>query len=251
MRTAQGLVRGSLACLLCFSGVAGAQVIDGRDIGNTLGVGAIWNTEPYRGLDNEAWVFPTFTWRSGRFFVRETGLGFQMAGDESWSLDAFAELRFDGYDADDSDFLAGMDDRDGSLDAGVAVVRRSPTLGKFAFSVAHDTLDRHGGYQADVTWSKRTRFGVPSVRVAFYSSSLADYYFGVEPNEARPGRPAYSPGGSMVLNANYTIGAPINDRWAWVGNVGADFYSSDISDSPIMEDSSRIFVFAGASYRFP
>lgn len=250
MRGVRSLVYSTLACLLCFSGTATAQLIDGRDTGNTLGVGVLWNTEPYRGLDNEAWVFPTFTFRSGSFFVRETGLGFQIAGDERWSFDAFGEVRLEGYDADDSDFLAGMDDRDMSLDAGVAYVRRSPTLGKFAFSIAHDTLDRHGGYQADVTWYKRTRIGIPSVRVAYYSSSLANYYYGVEANEARPGRPAYAPGASVLLNANYTLGAPITPEWNWLLNVGVDFYPSDIRDSPIIEDSRRIYAFVGASYRF-
>ena len=250
MRPAKALIRCTLLCLLLQSGVALAQVIDARDTGNSIGVGALWSTEPYRGVDSEAWIFPTFTWQRGRFFVRETGLGFQVAGDENWSLDAFAELRFDGYDADDSDFLEGMDDRDDSLDAGFAVVRRLPTLGKFAFSIAGDTLDRHGGYQADVTWSKRTRFGIPAVRVAYYSSSLADYYFGVEPNEARPGRPAYAPGAGVLFNANYSLGGPINDRWVWVANVSADFYPSDIRNSPIVEDSQRIAVFAGASYHF-
>jgi MipA family protein len=250
MRPAQWLLRGTLASLLCVPGLASAQLIDGRDTGNTLGVGALWNTEPYRGLDNEAWVFPTFTWRSGNFFIRETGLGFQVAGDDNWSFDAFGELRFEGYDADDSDFLAGMDDRDGSLDAGVAYVRRSPTLGKFAFSIAHDTLDRHGGYQADVTWFKRTRFGIPAVRVAYYSSSLANYYYGVEASEARPGRPAYAPGAGVFLNASYTLGAPITPAWNWLANVGVDFYPSEVRDSPIIEDSRRIYVFVGASYSF-
>jgi outer membrane protein len=233
------------------AGYASAQVIDGRDTGNTLGVGVLSNTEPYRGLDSELYVFPTITWQIGRVFVRETGLGVQIAGEENWSLDGFAEWRFDGYDAGDSDFLEGMDDRDGTLDAGLAYVRRSPTLGKFAFSLGADTLDRHGGYQADVTWSKLTRFGVPSVRVAYYSSSLADYYFGVEANEAALGRPAYSPGAGVIISPNYSFGGKLTDRWNWVGNIGADFYPNDISDSPIMEDSYRAYVFVGASYRFP
>lgn len=251
MRRFAALFRLSIALVLLHAGAAGAQVIDGRDTGNTMGVGLLWNTEPYRGVDSEFYAFPTITWRIGRVFVREAGLGFQIAGDTHWSVDAFAELRFDGYDADDSDFLDGMDDRDGTLDAGLAYVRRSPTLGKFAFSVAADTLDRHGGYQVDITWSKLTRFGLPSVRVAYYSSALADYYYGVEADEAAPGRPAYSPGGSIVISPNYTFGAPLTDRWNWLVNVGADFYPDDISDSPIMEDSYRAYVFLGASYRFP
>ncbi len=234
-----------------YAGYAGAQVIDGRDTGNTLGVGLLANTEPYKGLDSEVYVFPTITWQIGRVFVRETGLGVQILGDESWSLDGFAEWRFDGYDAGDSDFLDGMDDRDGSLDAGLAYVRSSPTYGKFTLSLGADTLDRHGGYQADITWLKLTRFGVPAVRIAYYSSSLADYYFGVEANEATLGRPAYSPGAGVVISPNYSIGGKLTDRWGWVGSVGADFYPDDISDSPIMEDSYRAYVFVGASYRFP
>lgn len=237
--------------IVLYAGHAGAQVIDGRDTGNTLGVGVLWNTEPYKGLDSEVYVFPTITWQIGRLFVRETGLGVQILGGEGWSLDGFAELRFDGYDAGDSDFLAGMDDRDGSLDAGLAYVRGSPAYGKLTFSLGADTLDRHGGYQADVTWLKLTRFGVPAVRVAYYSSSLADYYFGVEANEAVLGRPAYAPGAGVVISPNYSVGGKLTDRWNWVGSVGADFYPSDFSDSPIMEDSYRAYVFVGASYRFP
>jgi outer membrane protein len=246
----------TLPALLLFAlfslhaGTADAQVIDGRDTGNTLGVGVLWGTEPYVGVDNDVFVFPTITWQIGRVFVRETGLGFQIAGDEHWSVDGFAEWRFEGYDADDSDFLDGMDDRDGTLDAGIAYVRRSETFGKFAFSIGADTLDRHGGYQADITWSKLTSFGVPSVRVAYYSSSLADYYFGVEANEAAPGRPAYAPGSSLIWNVNHSIGAPINKNWNWVANVGADFYPSDVSDSPIVDDDYRAYVFLGASYIF-
>lgn len=232
------------------AGHAGAQVIDGRDNGNTLGVGVLWNTEPYKGADSEFYAFPTITWRIGRVFVRETGLGFQIVGDEHWSLDAFAELRFDGYDAEDSDFLEGMEDRDGTLDAGLAYVRRSETFGKFAFSVGADTLDRHGGYQADITWSKLTRFGLPSARVAYYSSALADYYFGVEADEATPDRPAYAPGSSVVVSLYYTIGKPLTKNWNWIASAGADFYPDDIADSPIMEDDYRAYVFVGASYLF-
>jgi outer membrane protein len=244
------LARILIVWIALYAGHAGAQIIDGRDTGNTLGVGVLGTTEPYKGVDNEVFAFPTITWQVGRVFVRETGLGFQIAGDEQWSLDGFAEWRFDGYDADDSDFLEGMDDRDGSLDAGVAYVRRSETFGKFAFSLGADTLDRHGGYQADVTWSKVTGIGLFSARLAYYSSSLADYYFGVEADEATPDRPAYAPGSGVVSTLSYTIGRPLSENWRWVANVGADFYPNDIADSPIMDDDYRISVFVGASYVF-
>ena len=250
MRPVVLLARSLIVWIALHAGLAGAQVIDARDTGNTLGVGVLWNTEPYKGVDSELYAFPTITWRIGRLFVRETGLGFQIAGDERWSVDAFAEWRFDGYEEDDSDFLDGMDDRDGTLDAGFAYVRRSETFGKFAFSVGADTLDRHGGYQADITWSKLTRFGLPAVRIAYYSSSLADYYFGVEDAEATLDRPAYAPGSGVIWSLYYTLGKPLTKNWNWVASVGADFYPDDIADSPIMEDDYRAYVFVGASYLF-
>lgn len=250
MRAARVLAKLFTLWIVLHAGLAGAQVIDGRDTPNTLGVGVLWSAEPYKGVDSEVYVFPTITWQIGRVFVRETGLGFQIAGDQHWSLDAFAEWRFDGYEEDDSDFLDGMDDRDGSLDAGLAYVRRSDTFGKFAFSVGADTLDRHGGYQADITWSKLTRFGIPAVRVAYYSSSLADYYFGVEADEATPDRPAYAPGSGVITSLSYTIGRPINKHWTWVASGGVDIYPDDIANSPIVDDDYRAYVFAGVSYKF-
>ena len=87
MRPVALLARFLILWIALQAGHAGAQVIDARDTGNTLGVGVLWNTEPYKGVDSELYAFPTITWRIGRLFVRETGLGFQIAGDEHWSVD--------------------------------------------------------------------------------------------------------------------------------------------------------------------
>ena len=75
MRPVVLLARSLIVWIALHAGLAGAQVIDARDTGNTLGVGVLWNTEPYKGVDSELYAFPTITWRIGRLFVRETGLG--------------------------------------------------------------------------------------------------------------------------------------------------------------------------------
>ncbi len=80
--------------------------------------------------------------------------------------------------------------------------------------------------------------------------NLSDYYFGVSEAEARPDRPAYSPGDSQW------IGFGINTAWhasekivlfANVGFVGAD---SSIENSPLVEEPNFSALFVGGTYIF-
>ena len=56
---------------------------------------------------------------------------------------------------------------------------------------------------------------------------------------------------SVGIGAIYPLAKKLGFTTAGIVSTRALEYPDDISDSPIMEDSYRAYVFVGASYRFP
>ena len=211
-----------------------AAAQESRRVGNSLGVAALWENELYRGLDASVTAYPFATWRAGRFFLRGPGLGVELWADDAWKLDAFAQWRFDGYDADDSDFLAGMDDRRETLDAGLAVERKLGAYGHLNLSASADTLGRVEG----------------QVRARWQSDALVDYYYGVTAGEARPDRPAYEPGSGLTWSLGLLTAAPLGKRWLLFVGANIDLLPDAIQDSPIVDGSTNTRVFGALAWRF-
>ena len=239
----------ALAPLLALAGPP-ATAQDSKRIGNSLGLAALWENGLYRGVDASVDAYPFATWRAGRFFLRGPGLGVELWSDPAWKVDVFANWRFDGYEADDSDYLAGMEDRRETLDAGFAIERELGDYGRLNLSAATDTLGRHEGQELELQWSYRVRFVEASLRARWQSDALVDYYYGVEPSEALPGRPAYAPGSGLTWSVGLFTAMPIGKHW--LGFVGAnlDLLPDSIRDSPIVDASTRTRVFGALAWRF-
>ena len=226
----------------------------------TAGVALGVTSQPYAGVDDRARLFPIplVTYRGERFqflgkaaqaTLYETG-----ADGTALRLSAVADWRFQSYDAEDSPALAGMDDRSGTLEAGGRV---SAERGRYALTLTAlaDTLSRHGGYQVDAQLGAdivRTRYTGISVNagVRYQSSSLADYYFGVDPEEARGSRPAYEMGGAWLPSVGLTARQALSRRVSLFGIAQYEVLPDAISGSPIVDRDGQVFAFAGVSYAF-
>ena len=227
-----------------------AAAQESRRVGNSLGVAALWENELYRGLDASVTAYPFATWRAGRFFLRGPGLEVELWADEAWKLDAFAQWRFDGYDAADSDFLAGMDDRRETLDAGLAVERKLGDYGRLNLSAAADTLGRHDGQELELQWSYPLGRVEGQVRARWQSDALVDYYYGVTAGEALPDRPAYEPGSGLTWSLGLLTAAPLGKRWLLFVGANIDLLPDAIQDSPIVDASTNTRVFGALAWRF-
>ena len=86
----------------------------------TFGALAIERDAPYRGLDEDVLVVPLVRFEGERAYLRGLRGGIVAVREGGFEFGPFLQVRGDGYDAGDSGFLAGMDDRRFSLDAGVA-----------------------------------------------------------------------------------------------------------------------------------
>ena len=220
----------------------------------SVGAALAVTTQPYEGAEDRVRLFPIplvayrgarlrFTGKTGEAILRERA---------GITVSAVADWRFQSYDAADSPALAGMDDRSGTLEAGVRAERRAGRYGFGAIALA-DALGRHGGYQleaqagAELVRSRSAGLGVTAA-LRYQSASLADYYFGVDPEEARPGRPAYETGAAILPSVGITARRSLGRRLSLFGLAQAERLPGAVTDSPIVDREVQAFGFVGLSY---
>lgn len=220
----------------------------------SLGLGVIASPEPYAGLDDvDLQPVPLLTYRHGRFRFQGIEAGYTLLGGEAWRLDAVARGRFGGYDAEDSPFLRGMRDRRFTADAGLEATYQPAATG-LELSLVHDVLDRHGGWAAGASlfheWGVRRWRITPRLGAEWGSDDLLDYYFGVRPGEAAPGRPAYAPGAAVTWEAGVSVLYLSPARWTLFALAQLERLPGEVDASPIVVDDTAVSGFVGVGYRF-
>lgn len=221
----------------------------------TLGLVAGYDDKPYEDLDSDEKriIAPLIIYEGERLFWRGVTGGWKFVNRSDLEVAAILELRgTDGYDANESDFLDGMDDRDGTVDGGFHI-RWMPSNFGLKFTMIADLADEYDGYevrgegiyQAQAgNWSNRISAGV-----IYESEDLVDYYYGVKASEARPGRPEYS--GDSTVNFRLqavTSYTPEGSRWSYFLGGSYHLLGDEIDDSPITDDDGQFMVLAGFGY---
>ncbi len=233
--------------------IADAETRPARGDSMALGMGFTYKNALYRGDDSSVLPVPLIMLEKGQFFIKGRVAGYRLYQDERFAFDVIGQWRFDGYDADDSDYLEGMDDRKMTLDGGAAVTLFDG-WGQTTVSYVGDLLGRHSGQELSVTYSKPFRFEkwslTPSAGIRFYSSSLGDYYYGVQPDEAVAGRAAYDAGDSLNPFAGLSVTYSFNEKWSALTTVRYTWLDSEITDSPIIEDHHDLLLMTGLLYTF-
>jgi MipA family protein len=217
-----------------------------------LGIGTRVEQSPYRGESGSADLYPILTYEGERVYLRGTRGGLRLIDKPSFQLEAIAQGRLTNYRGESGQYLEGMF-RTTALDAGLSAI--VPTaLGEFSLDVLGDISDTHHGYEVAGAWARNWDFGAlrlrPTVILTAYSRDLADYYYGVQAAEARPDRPAYSPGSSASVRAALYGSYRLTKNNYLIGSLGVTRYSGSIGDSPIVESATDFTAFAGYQYRF-
>ncbi len=232
---------------------AGMQEFKDRR-GFGLGLAVAYSDEPYRGMDDDVMPFPILRYRGKRFSALGPNLSYLLLGLESpWSFSATLTPAFDGYDADDSSFLDGMDDRDKTVEGGFEV-EYDAKIADFSLAYKHDLLDQHDGYQVEAgirrAWFLGRFIVSPSVSYNYWSEDRSDYYFGVRAEEATAVRPEYELDGTANWDAGVFASTDITPRVFALAGAGYTYYDDDIRDSPIVSADGKFRVFVGFGYMF-
>ncbi len=233
---------------------AGAQEKDRTASTLYLGAGPYIQDQPYEGAGSLVLPTPVVFFDNRRLYARWARFGIYLYGRENWGLSITAQPVPLQYEASDSDVLSGMKDRDSSWEAGFALGGEND-LGFAELALFRDILGRSGGTKLRLELGKRWKKGrwtlVPSLLAIGLSSDYNDYYYGVRPSEARPGRPAYETGSGLNLAAQSYLMYDLTPNWHLLGNLRIDHLSSEASDSPIVDRSWYWSGMVSVLYSFP
>lgn len=213
-----------------------------------LGAGFVSRSPIYRGQDVHGLPIPMVFYQKDKFYFRGSRLGYQFYKDESLSLDVLAKWNFRGYEEDDSRHLNGMDDRDATMEAGLAASYYDG-WGTASVSFVTDILGEHDGQEITFNYAKRfirePWVLTPSAGITWQSNNLTDYYFGVERDEVTGSRPYYSAGEAwnpfIALTAQYYF----TEKWSSLVMLQYEWLDSQIFDSPIVNKQYQVRVMAG------
>jgi outer membrane protein len=231
----------------------------------SLGLAVLSSPEPYVGASNETRVVPLIQYRSERLTFEGLGLRYHLARSGRLGLDAVLRARLDGFDADDSALLRGMEDRRESLDAGLAMTwdLGALELGRVRLGRAGlgarltaDVLGRSHGLEAalELELGRRLADGrlllAPSLAAVWQSDDLVDYYYGVRPSEAVPGRPAHAGRAAVQLELGVMALYRLSPRVGLLALARAERLAPEVRSSPIVDDRQALLGLVGLSYSF-
>lgn len=218
-----------------------------------VGGGILFVSTPHTGVDPKAYLVPLFGYEGERFYLRGIFGGYRLFKGERWSLGPVLRPRFEGYDAQDSAALVGMQDRDWSLDAG-AEWSWLADWGLIGVSLVTDVLGRHHGQELELSYTARFSGAgfefIPSAALRWRTDHLVDYYYGVRAEEATAGRPAYEGDDTITPAVRLAVRRKLSSKWSVLGAAQYEWLGSEITDSPIVEDSSTVSLMLGLTYAF-
>lgn len=251
------LIRIALFSAACFIAALPAQAQDAAQrsdrLGWRLGALALVRDGGYVGDGSRTLVVPAIGYEGETFFFRGLQVGWHAWHQDGLQVDLVAQARLEGFDARDIP-IAGLEDRRESIDVG-AVATLSGDPGRLEFTALTDALNRSGGHELALNYGYPFSFGrvrvMPKVGVRWWSRDLADYYYGIRPQEVARGAPAvYAPSSALVPEIGLNVVAPLSRQWGLWGAVRYQRLPSDIADSPLVSKSSASTLLVGVTYVF-
>lgn len=223
----------------------------------SLGGAVMVESEIYRGMDSE--IQPTFFLRyeNGPIEIQAVDsldITYSFYPSDAFEIALKGSLFFDeGYDPDDSAYLKGMDKLDTLYSAGVEVTWNFSGW-ELGFEVMQDISGEHDGRQAELSieypWNAGEFEFTPGLSLTWMDKDMTDYFYGVSSREAGSNRMAYSPDSGFELDLSLMVQYPLYGNFTAVGLAGITAYSSEITDSPLVDEDYSAQIVFGIMYTF-
>lgn len=190
-----------------------------------------------------------------RFYINALRAGVWLvdSDDRRLRIGLAADARF-GWDADDSTRTKGMHDRDFSVDIGPAL-RWQTDYGILNAQWGFDTGAASKGHSVQLQFVRALIRG-PALRLnglvglTWNDSRMNNYYFGVTPAEAAPGRPSYRAGAGTQWQAGVNGAWPVGQRGSVLFGLMATRLGNAQAESPIVETRLQPLAYLGYGWTF-
>ncbi|WDE05988.1 MipA/OmpV family protein [Thalassomonas viridans] len=86
--------------------------------------------------------------------------------------------------------------------------------------------------------------------LTYYSSSIVDYFYGIDQHEVSPARDLYQAGGGFRAQFEIVAQYPLSKSWSFNGTITQSFYSDSFTDSPLVDHIYTTQIMLGVLYVF-
>ena len=218
-----------------------------------LGIGVAMERKPYRDFDDKAKALPMLTYENKWVSIAIPSVDVKLPSAGPVSLRLRARYAADGYDADDSPFLNGMDKRKGSLWLGGAAIWRNDIANLSAELLADGSGNSKGTrfkVQVDRRFSSGAFGFTPRLATHWVDRKYVDYYYGVAAAEARSDRAEYAGKATANIEVGLRVDYAVAPKQTVFLDVSATSLGSGIKNSPLVGRSNQTGVRLGYVYRF-
>ena len=229
---------------MCGAAAASSDPLTGLADPGGVAIGPVSRVErsPYRSAGMRHDFVPVYLYEGERVYLHSLSLGLKFGGSEARRLDVFLRHRFEGFPSDDiPDILTGMARREPGVDAGMSAQVGGGWGIAFAEFLRDVSSASHGsevrvGYKYPL---RHGRFWLrPHATLSLRDSRLNDYYYGVRPDEARAGRPAYEAGSGFEPELGVYAAYQLTARWRLLAGATVTKLARTVRESPLVEHGS-------------
>jgi len=252
IRAALGATLSLVACVAAASSDPLIGLLPPGDAG--VGLSVRYAPSPYRGGGQSTDFLPEIVYDSEYFYLQSYRAGLKLERD-GWRSELFIKRRFEGFASNQvPESMTGMQKRSIGADAGISTQHAWGNGTAYAELLTDASDNSQGselrvGYRYEAWWSGRLRWR-PYATLSYRDAKLNDYYYGVQPAEATPERPAYEPGAGVNLELGVQAAYRLTSRWQLFGGVSLLAPSSGIRGSPVVEDRVIPGASVGLMYGF-
>lgn len=224
----------------------------GPDYRNAVGAMVSAERSLYVGGDDNIQVEPGVAAEWGRVYIYDTELGVRLHEGDRWSVSTSIAVDFTkDTERGDSPLLVDMEALDDVV-LGQVEVAFEDQWGELSLTLASDISDSHGGDIAELSYLYPLEFGrwlvEPEVSIAWNSSKVFRYYYGVDPVDVLPNRPSYRPEGGIIAEFGVAAMYPFGKRHALRFQIEMELFPNQVTHSPIVVRDN--VVEAGIGYFF-
>jgi outer membrane protein len=185
-------------------------------------------------------------------FLRSNSVGLKLGPSRERRIELFLRHRFEGSPTDDIPAsLVGMARREAGIDAGIGGAWGGGWGIAYAellqdASTASEGSELRLGYK--YPWRRGRLFVRPHAALAVRSSELNDYYYGVRPEEARAGRPAYEAKSGTAAEIGVLATYRLEGRWRLLAGATLTRFPDTVAGSPVVSHRTQRTLTLGALY---